>query len=213
MIDRELEKLPEELDSLLEAERAAPGPSDTVRSAIRARVDATILAPVSVAAAPSLVTVIIAALAGSGVAIVAAYWAVTTPDPPRPPPAVVEQPAVVAEPEPTRPPAVVEEPKPQKVVKKPIEAPDTLDAERAILEEARAALGRNDPTGAFEALDRHRTRYASGQLAEEREGLRIVTLVRAQRFEAARASAAEFKRKYPRSLFQETIDASLASIP
>lgn len=84
---------------------------------------------------------------------------------------------------------------------------DDLARERVLLERARVALGRGDPSGALETLDRHATRHPSGRLAEEREVLAVQALVAAGRKDEAQARAARFHREHPTSAFGSAIDA------
>ncbi len=92
-------------------------------------------------------------------------------------------------------------------------AASTLQAERALLDEARAALGAGDAGRALALLANHEHRFAQAQLVEEREALTVVALVNAGRYGEARAQADRFRAKRPLSLFLPTINAALASIP
>jgi hypothetical protein len=137
--------------------------------------------------------------------------------PRRPMPAPLPPPAAEpAAPMPT--PAVSEPPtvhsrRPALPVAAPGDADDRLGAERALLEIARAALARGDAEGALAALARHEAAFSRGELTEEREGLRVQALVAARRYDEARARAARFDRKYPRSLFAPVVTQALESIP
>jgi hypothetical protein len=91
--------------------------------------------------------------------------------------------------------------------------PSTLSAERAVLEDARAALATGDAARALSLLDQHVHRFPKPQLAEEREALAIQALVLLQQYGEARARASRFRASAPNSLFLPAIDASLASIP
>src|SRR5262249_40843183 len=87
----------------------------------------------------------------------------------------------------------------------------TLGQERIILEEARRRLIQRDARGALGVLDRHERGFPHGQLAEERDSLRVRALAESGQPERARARAAEFRRRYPQSLFLPAVDA--AAIP
>jgi hypothetical protein len=50
-------------------------------------------------------------------------------------------------------------------------------------------------------------------LGEEREVLMVQALVRAARYDEARARATAFRRTVPDSLFLSAVDAAIASIP
>ncbi|HVV52408.1 MAG TPA: hypothetical protein VHO06_22265, partial [Polyangia bacterium] len=78
---------------------------------------------------------------------------------------------------------------------------------------ARAALVRGQAEGALAALARHEAAFPRGELAEEREGLFVQALVAARRYDEARARAAAFTRRYPRSLFAPVVAEALGSIP
>ena len=88
-----------------------------------------------------------------------------------------------------------------------------LAAERNLLEIARAALVRGQAEGALGALARHEATFPRGELTEEREGLFVQALVAARRYDEARARAARFARRYPRSLFAPVVAQALGAIP
>lgn len=87
------------------------------------------------------------------------------------------------------------------------ERKSALDAERTLLETARTALLRGDPTHALAALDEHRARFPRGQLTEERESLAVYALVAAGRKDDARARAEGFRRAFPTSLQRASVEA------
>lgn len=89
----------------------------------------------------------------------------------------------------------------------------TFAAERALLDEARAALVEGDPRRALALLRRHRTRFARGALAEERDAMWIEALVAEYRYPEARAAAQAFRAHSPHSLFLPTVDSAVQSIP
>jgi len=101
--------------------------------------------------------------------------------------------------------------------KSPAAAPSARDrdhelaAERALLEVARTALGRNDPATALASLDRHAQRSPGGQLREEREALAVQALARLGRTAEMRARATQFKKVYPASMFMPVVDAALGA--
>lgn len=88
-----------------------------------------------------------------------------------------------------------------------------LDAERALLDAARAALVSGDSDIALGALDRHVRTFAHPILAEERDALFVQALVRAGRYNEARTRAEAFRAHMPNSLFRPAVDASIGSIP
>lgn len=86
-------------------------------------------------------------------------------------------------------------------------------AERVLLDTARTALMRERPADALAALRRHEARFPRGQLAEERESLRVMALVRAGDHAGARARGDAFRRRFPGSLLRPAVEAALRSIP
>jgi hypothetical protein len=88
-----------------------------------------------------------------------------------------------------------------------------LVAERAMLDDVRAAVVRGDAEGALERLKVSRREFPRAILDEERDALTVEALVAAHRYEDARAAAESFRRLFPASLFTPTIDGALRSIP
>lgn len=71
--------------------------------------------------------------------------------------------------------------------------------ELELLEPARKAIAQGDYGAALEAVARHERAFPSGQLSEERSALRVRALWASGRRTEAQASAALFKKRYPRS--------------
>jgi hypothetical protein len=69
---------------------------------------------------------------------------------------------------------------------------DSLEGEVRLLEEADADLRRGDADSALARLGEHASRYPSGTLADEREGIRAVALCRAGRLAEGRVAADRF---------------------
>jgi hypothetical protein len=90
---------------------------------------------------------------------------------------------------------------------------ETLGYEQRLLARARAALGRGELDAATQELDRHARLFANGNLKEEREALRIVTLAQQGNLTTARERAARFRRAYPRSIQMSTVDGAVAERP
>ena len=88
-----------------------------------------------------------------------------------------------------------------------------LSAERIMLDEARAALLHGDPSRALALVERHRRTFSNALLAEERDALEVQSLVKASRFDEARARADAFHKHAPGSLFSSVVDAAIQSIP
>jgi hypothetical protein len=79
---------------------------------------------------------------------------------------------------------------------------DTLAAELALLEAAHAA---RDPGAALLELERHLAQFPRGELADERELLRVETLCRLDRQADARALAERFLLERPGSALRQRI--------
>jgi hypothetical protein len=94
----------------------------------------------------------------------------------------------------------------------PIQADEARDAQEiGLLEQARAAVARNDFAGSLEPLAVHARRFKHGRLAEEREALRIRALVGLGRHEEVRRAAAAFRTRFPRSLLVPIVNQLAAS--
>jgi hypothetical protein len=100
-------------------------------------------------------------------------------------------------------------PPPAPRVPHPQARPDAFASEQAFLEEARAALVNGAPERALKLLGEERRRFPQGPLTETRESLRVQALAAAGRGSEARARAAEFRHRFPHSLYQPAVDASL----
>jgi hypothetical protein len=72
--------------------------------------------------------------------------------------------------------------------------------ELGVLEPARSSIGRGDYAGAMTAIARHQREYPRGQLAEEREALRVRALWGMGQKASAESAAAAFRKRYPRSV-------------
>jgi hypothetical protein len=88
-----------------------------------------------------------------------------------------------------------------------------LEAERRVLDGARAALVAELPDRALEQIAMHRARFQKPLLAEERDALEIQALVRTGRSGEARDRARAFHERWPESLFDFAVDSAIASIP
>jgi hypothetical protein len=84
----------------------------------------------------------------------------------------------------------------------PAAVTDTLAAELALLEAAHAA---SDPANALLVLERHLAKFPHGELADERELLRVQTLCRLDRQADARALADRFLQERPGSALRQRI--------
>jgi hypothetical protein len=89
-------------------------------------------------------------------------------------------------------------------------APSARDPrERDPIDQALKALGREDPAAAMVALNRHATDFPRGQLAEEREALRVRALMAMGRREEAERVAKAFDESFPGSLLRPSVRAAL----
>jgi hypothetical protein len=75
----------------------------------------------------------------------------------------------------------------------------TYALELGLLEPARSSIARRDFAGALAAIARHQREYPRGQLAEEREALRVRALWSMGARTDAERAAALFRRRYPQS--------------
>jgi hypothetical protein len=89
----------------------------------------------------------------------------------------------------------------------PRATPD-LEGEARLLEQADADLRRGDANAALSRLAEHATRYPSGALREEREGVRVVALCRAGREAEGKAAAQRFLARSPHSALATRIRAA-----
>ena len=80
----------------------------------------------------------------------------------------------------------------------------TLKDELDLISGANAALASHDPATALSLAEAHASRFPQGQLAEEREALRVLSICSLGRGDA-RASAERFLRSRPRSTFAPRI--------
>lgn len=89
----------------------------------------------------------------------------------------------------------------------------SLSEERAMLDEARAALARSDGATALALTDEYTRRFARPQLGEECEAIAIQALVFTGRYAEARTRAARFEAGAPSSLFRPAVETAVGSIP
>lgn len=82
--------------------------------------------------------------------------------------------------------------------------------ELAIVNAARAALRGRAFQEALAHAGRHKAKFPSGRLSDEREAIAIQSLVELHRQEEARQRAESFQQKYPDSLFLPAVNAAVA---
>lgn len=80
-----------------------------------------------------------------------------------------------------------------------------LAKERVLLNVAHAALARGNVQGTFDAIQEHGRAFPRGRLSEERDMLRVLAEARAQNRDRARSELDAFERRYPRSVFLTTL--------
>lgn len=79
------------------------------------------------------------------------------------------------------------------------ESPDSLTAEAQALRRAHHQLRAGSPERALALLDEQERQFARGEMAEERAAERVLSLCAAGQPERARAAAADFRERWPRS--------------
>jgi hypothetical protein len=92
------------------------------------------------------------------------------------------------------------------------EPEDTLRAEAAILERARARAA-GDPAGALAILDEHARQFPRGKLSVERELIAVDVLRRAGRSAEARARGEALLARTRGGLYEQRVRALLESLP
>lgn len=131
--------------------------------------------------------------------------ATETPTAEQPPPVSTPVPTVrEAVPEPREVAVVAEEPVMQPTTRRSAEPAtlESLQAEAALLEDARAQLER-DPRAALRVTRRHARDHPRGQLRAERELLAIQALVRMGREATAQRRARAFLRAHPTGIYAD----------
>ena len=86
---------------------------------------------------------------------------------------------------------------------------ETYAIEFKMLQPAYQAVARHDFTPALPAIAEHQHRFAAGQLAEEREALRVKALLGLGRRAEAQQAAAAFRERFPHSVLLRRIEGML----
>jgi hypothetical protein len=165
----------------------------------------------------SVASLVVGGAIGAGVHSVVATPVVSSP-PTRAPAAAAPAPVQPAPPvavEPPPPPPLVEAPKEPVIAPAPkppptaprLSANEQLSLEKSYLEQARAAMARNDADSALGALAQHAKAFPKGQLTEERMALEVMALSSAGRSIEARNAATAFRTRFPTGLFRSAVDA------
>jgi hypothetical protein len=88
-----------------------------------------------------------------------------------------------------------------------------LEAERALLDVARTALGRGDGANALRATEEHGRKFPRGILSEEREAMSIQALRLLHRDDEAEAQLGRFRGRFPSSLIRPALEAPEGGAP
>jgi hypothetical protein len=208
--------VPHELRALLAHEREIEALPETTRARMLARARASLVAGVARpvrrparasvfrwAAAAAIVCV-------AGVAAGAVAYEVRARFAPQPAPAPAPAPRVVRAPVPVRDglsatPAEVTRSVRPTARPSASSVSDAARAELALMGQARAAVARGDYAGALAPIAEHARRFRDGRLAEEREALRVKTLVGLGRVEEAQRAASAFQVRFPRSVLSPAV--------
>jgi hypothetical protein len=203
----EIEPPTDDLRALFARERDV---SALDRVAIRTKLAGTIAAPAPATAAIAGTKLVW--IAAAAIATAAGIWWLThrgddAPAPRAPtietaPPAPAPEPSIAT----TAPEAPVAAPAPQAQAEPPVAKPTPSQAE--LLAKAWKALPQ-DPAQALALVELDRRVHAKGELAEERESLRIQALVALDRGAEAQQLATEFLARYPQSVHERRVKAVL----
>jgi hypothetical protein len=88
-----------------------------------------------------------------------------------------------------------------------------FNRELSQLEKARTLLSKDQVDATLVLLRAHEARYPQSALEQERQALFIKALVAADKRVEARARAATFVRRFPKSTLRSSIEKAIASIP
>jgi hypothetical protein len=89
----------------------------------------------------------------------------------------------------------------------------SLEAERALLDVARTALGRGDGENALRATAEHGRKFPRGILSEEREAMSIQALRLLHRDDEAQVGLEKFRARFPSSLIRPALEAQDGGAP
>ena len=113
--------------------------------------------------------------------------------------------------------ALVARPVPEAAVRahgpRPAAPRDAFAVELALLQRAHTDYTHRDLTGALALLAKHARRFPRGRLAEEREALRVRSLLAAGRTAEAHRVAAAFATEFPRSALLQRLDGEESPRP
>lgn len=208
-----------DLEALVERARTIPHAPDVVRARALARARATVAAATASTAAQAVPArgrglriawaASVALLIGAASAAAALRgWMPQGPDPsPEPSPRLL-RPVPASVPDHPAPPAVAPAAmpiaKPQRPARLPT-AQESYAAELALLQRAQAAYTQRDFSNALALVAEHGRHFPNGRLAEQRDALRVRSLVGSGRADEARRAVAAFTRRFPRSVLLQRL--------
>jgi len=102
---------------------------------------------------------------------------------------------------------------PKGTTSRPAASAETYALELKVLQPARAAVARGDFAAALSAIAEHEHRFAVGQLTEEREALRVQSLMGLHRTDEARRAAVSFRKRFPNSVLLSRMKSALQASP
>jgi len=88
----------------------------------------------------------------------------------------------------------------------------SLREQQTLLDQARLALGKEQPELCLDALAQHRSRFPQSLLDEERDALTIKALAASGNLRAARERAAAFLTRHPRSMLKPSLEATVGNV-
>jgi hypothetical protein len=102
---------------------------------------------------------------------------------------------------------------PKAMTSHPATSAETYALELKLLQPARAAVARGDFATALSAIAEHEHRFAAAQLTEEREALRVQSLMGLHRTDEARRAAVTFRKRFPNSVLLSRMKSALQANP
>ena len=208
-----------DLEALIERGRTIRPVADVVRARALARAKETVAAGMTTTPAPEMQTTTIGRGPGLRIAIAASFvllagaagavaairsWTPERPAPTPPSSPRATLPAHVTPRDvgpPAAPVAPVAAPSPRAHRGAPPVTPqESYRAELDLLQRAQVAYAARDFSGALVLVADHARRFPNGRLAEEREALRVRSLVGSGRRDEAQRAAERFANRFPRSV-------------
>jgi hypothetical protein len=93
----------------------------------------------------------------------------------------------------------------------PASSAASLEAEVALIRDARVALSHDDAAHALALLDEHARRFPDGVMSQDRDAVQVFATCAAGQTDAARELAARFLKLHPGSTYAASVSASCAS--